>query len=39
MIPWPALGGAVEVWVAEVPAGLEDDLVGLLGTTPNWCGW
>ena len=31
VIPWPALGGAVEVWVAEVPAGLEDDLVALLG--------
>lgn len=31
MVPWPALSGAVEVWVAHAPTGLEDELTTLLG--------
>lgn len=31
VISYPALGGAVEVWVAEAPTGLEDELTTLLG--------
>lgn len=31
VVPWPALGGAVEVWVAVAPSRLEDELIALLG--------